>query len=65
MPVSKTVDRGSNPRGPAHRKNQTLVWFFLCAGDGAMFWLYLMPKPRVRAGGTYERERISDLTPPY
>jgi len=30
-----------------------------------MFWLCLMPKPRVRAGGTYERERISDLTPPH
>jgi hypothetical protein len=27
-----------------------------------MFWLFTMPKPRGRAGGAYERQRISNLT---
>jgi len=27
-----------------------------------MFWLSLIPKPRARAGATYERKRISELT---
>ncbi len=37
MPVSKTVDRGSNPRGPANEETAIRQFFHLRTHEGAAF----------------------------
>lgn len=65
MPVSKTVDQGSNPCGPARVKaksQDTCLGFLLLepdlrqvrtrAGAAGMFWLFIKPK-QPRRGREY------------